>query len=90
MDLPTMTVTKVDIWILGDRNYPLAHVKLPSFAVSDFPDLLERAREMNPAARPDDIVRAIWRLGSYRLLQNLIRGLPISVKDLPVPPAPTT
>jgi hypothetical protein len=87
MDLPTMTVTKVDIWILGD---PIAHVKLPTFAVSDFPDLLDRARDINPAARPDDVVRAIWRLGSYRLLQNLIRGLAISVKDLPVPPAPTT
>jgi hypothetical protein len=85
-----MDVTKVDVWILGNCNYPIAHVKLPSFAVSDFPELLERAREMNPATRPDDIVRAIWRLGSYRVRQNLLRRLPISVKDLPVPPASTT
>ena len=80
-----MDVTKVDIWILGDRNYPIAHVKLPGFAVSDFRELVQRAQALNPAVRPDDVVRAIFRLGSYRVLQNLIRGIPVRVGDLPAP-----
>jgi hypothetical protein len=34
---------KVDLWILGPRNYPEAHVKLPEAVVSDLPNLLASA-----------------------------------------------
>ena len=76
---------KVDMWILGPRNYPQAHVKLPEAVVSDLPDLIASARGLNPAVQTEAVVRAIWRLGSYRLGQNLLRRIPVRVADLPTP-----
>jgi hypothetical protein len=76
----------VDMWVLGPRNYPHAHVKLPAHLVSDLPRLLAAAQDLNLAVTPEVIVRAIWRLGSYRLGQNLLRRIPISVADLPAVP----
>jgi hypothetical protein len=81
----SMDIKKAEVWLLGDRNYPLGHVKLPAAAVADLPDLVRRARDLNPASEPDDVVRAIWRLGSSRLFQNLVRGLPVRVTELPMP-----
>jgi hypothetical protein len=68
---------RVDLWILGARNFPQAHVKLPETLVDDLPDLLARSRELNPAVDTAAVVRTIWRLGCYRLRQNLLRRIPV-------------
>jgi hypothetical protein len=31
----------------------------------------------------DAIIGAIWRLGCYRLGQNLLRGIPVQLRDAP-------
>ena len=41
----------------------------------------EVSRALNPAVRIDAVVATIWRLGSYRLGQNLLRGIRVRVSD---------
>jgi hypothetical protein len=52
-------------------------VKLPAHLIGDIPDLVIRAQQLNPAATPETVVKAIWRLGSYRAGQNLLRRIPL-------------
>lgn len=58
-------------------------VTLPEHVVGDLPALVARARILNPAVRLDAVVASIWRLGSYRLGQNLLRGIPVRISDQP-------
>ena len=69
-------VTGVDILVTGPRNYPHAHFKLPAAVVSDLPDLLNGARELNPAVDVQALVRGIWRLGCAALQRNRQKGIP--------------
>ena len=76
-------VRRAKVWLLGDRDYPERLVTLPEYLVRDLPDLLVAAQQLNPATTPDAVVKTIWRLGSYRLGQNLIRRIPIRLAELP-------
>ena len=69
-----MDVRRVNVWLLGERDYPERLVKLPEHLVRDLPDLVATAQGLNPAATPDGVVRAIWRLGSYRLARTSFGG----------------
>ncbi len=74
-------VRRLKIYVLGQRDYPEALVTVPEHLVADLPDLVERARALNPAVRIDAIIASIWRLGSHRLAQNLLRGIRVRVSD---------
>jgi len=76
-------VRRLTVYLLGQRDYPEAVVTIPEHLVGDLPDLVRRAHTTNPALRLDDIVATIWRLGCYRLGQNLLRGIPVRVRDAP-------
>ena len=78
-----MRVVRVKLWLLGERDFPEAVVTLPAHVVSDFPDLLARARGGTPGVSMDSVLYSVWRLGSRRLDENLARGIPIRVADLP-------
>jgi len=58
---------------------------VPTRHVKDLPDLIAGARALNPLTTPEDVVRAIWRLGSRRLWANLCRHIPVRDGDLPEP-----
>jgi hypothetical protein len=83
-----LDVRRVKVWLLGDRGYPERLVKLREERVRDLPDLIVAAQQLNPAVTVDAVVHAIWRLGSYRLHQNLLRRIPVKVSDLPKCPTP--
>ena len=74
-------VRRLKIYVLGQRDYPEALVTVPEHLVAGLPDLVARARGQNPAVRIDEIIATIWRLGSYRLGQNLLRGIRVRVSD---------
>jgi hypothetical protein len=74
-------VRRLKVYVLGQRDYPEAVVTVPEHLVGDLPDLVRRARTANPAVPLDAIIGTIWRLGSYRLRQNLIRRIPVPVRD---------
>lgn len=76
-------VARVDIMILGERNYPEAQVKLPDVVVADLPVLVEAAQAVNPSASYADVVRAIWRYGSREVRSALARGGKLSPQGLP-------
>ena len=78
-----MDVRRVKIWLLGDRDYPERLVALGYDRVRDLPDLIARAQQLNPAVTADAVVQTIWRLGSYRLGQNLLRRIPVKTSELP-------
>jgi hypothetical protein len=78
-----MVVRHAHIWLLGNRNYPERLVKLPEHLVVSLPELITNAQLLNPGVTPDAVVQAIWRLGSYRLGQNLLRRIPIRLPELP-------
>jgi len=78
-------VVRVDVWVLGLRDYPLAYAKLPATLVADFAELLHGAQRLNPATTPDAVVRAIWRHGSRQLWRNLRHRIPVTAQDLPEP-----
>ena len=78
-------VVRVDVWVLGLRDYPLAYAKLPATLVADFAELLHGAQRLNPATTPDAVVRAIWRHGSRQLWRNLRHHIPLTAQDLPEP-----
>ena len=76
---------RAKVYLLGDRDYPEAVVTISEHLLGDLPDLVRRARATNPALPLDAIVGTIWRLGCYRLRQNLIRGIPVRVRDPQAP-----
>ncbi len=76
-------VKRLKIYLLGPRDYPEALVTIPEHLLAGLPDLVERARAQNPAVRLDTIIATIWRLGCYRLGQNLLRGIPVRVREPP-------
>lgn len=76
-------VTRVDLMVLGERNFPVYSLKLPQTAVADLPELLAAARRMNPSFTYDEIIRAIWRFGTQRLANTLAKGVLPRVEDLP-------
>jgi hypothetical protein len=78
-------VVRVDVWVLGPRNYPVGYAKLPATLVADFADLVDGAKRLNPATTPEAVVRAIWRYGSRQLWRNLRHRIPITGQDLPEP-----
>ena len=80
------SVKAVDISIVGERNFPQSHLKLPAHLVEDLPEL----NPLRSGAQPVDDrrnrwARAIWRLGSYRVRQNLLRRIPLRASDFPMP-----
>jgi hypothetical protein len=77
-----MDVRRVNVWLLGNRNFPERLVKLPEHLVRDLPDLIAHAQRLNPVATADGVVRAVWRLGMYRLGQNLLRRIPLNPSEL--------
>lgn len=77
-------VVRVDVLIMGERNFPVAQTKLPVTVVADLPLLLEAAKRANPSMTYEEIVRAIWRYGTKQLRSNLATGKPIpSTQNLP-------
>lgn len=76
-------VVRVDLLILGERNFPVASTKLPATVVVDLPELLEAARRRNPSLTYEEIVRAIWRHGTKCLRDAISRGEPVNVNALP-------
>ena len=78
-------VVRVDVWVLGPRNYPLGYAKLPATLVADFPDLLHGAQRLNPATTAEDLMRAIWRYGARQIWRNTRHGIPLTARDLPEP-----
>ena len=81
-------LTRIKLWFLGPRDHPEGVVTLPEHMVRDFPSLLEQARKLNPAVSVESVVYTIWRLGSRRLEQNLVRHIPVRVSELPHAAAP--
>ena len=74
-------VRRLKIYLLGERDYPEAVVTVPEHMLGDLLGLIARARATNPALPLDAIIGTIWRLGSYRLGQNLLRRIPVGVRD---------
>lgn len=84
------TVARVDIMILGERNYPEAQVKLPDSVVADLPVLVAAAQLANPSASYAEVVRAIWRYGSREVRSALARGGKLNPNVLPGMVKPVT
>lgn len=74
-------IRRVDIWIVGDRNFPLAKISLPESLVANLPTLLDGARELRPSADLGSIVRGIWRLGCLAVRRNRRKRIPLVAAD---------
>ena len=72
---------RAKVYLLGDHDYPEVVVSIPEHLLGDVPDLVRRARATNPAVPLDAIIATVWRLGYNRLGQNLLRGIPMRVRD---------
>ena len=72
-------IKRLKVYVLGERDYPEALITVPEPLVRDLPDLVARARAINPATSVDRVVQTIWRLGSWRLDQNLRHHIPVKV-----------
>jgi hypothetical protein len=82
MDHTTGRIRRVDVWLLGDGNFPIAKISLPEALVADLPTLLDGVRELRPSADLRATVRAVWRLGSAALRRNRQKGVPLVPADL--------
>lgn len=84
------SVKRVVISVRGDRDFPLADVKLPEHLVADLPVIVDAMVKLKPDATPDDAVRAIWRLGSKAVRDALAHPMRAAglLKNLPGPVAP--
>src|SRR4051794_1720072 len=72
-----MRVTRIKLWLLGERDYPEGVVTLSGHIVGDIDDLFTRARDKNPGVSLHSMVEAIWTMGVRRLDDNLRHGLPV-------------
>ncbi len=75
----------VVVQVIGDRNYPIARIQLPTHVVEDLSNLLETALKLNPTMGYEQVIRGIWRHGSRMVRNNLARG--IVPNDAVLPPA---
>lgn len=80
-----MRTVRVDVVVLGERNFPIGFSKVGEEAVSDYAALLLAAQKKNPAANHDDVIKSIWRLGSVALADRLRKGWLIDTDELPGP-----
>lgn len=85
--MPTDPVIHVVIDIIGDRNYPIRRVKLPTHIVSDLANLMDNSLRLNPALTFDEVVRSIWRHGSRLTRNNLSRGIAPTISGVELPEA---
>ncbi len=72
-----LRIRRVDIWLVGDRNYPVAKVSLPESLVADLTTLLAGVRELHPSADLRATVRGIWRLGCLAVRRNHRKRIPL-------------
>jgi hypothetical protein len=82
MDHQIGHIRRVDVWVLGEGNFPIAKISLPEALVADLPALLDGVKELRPSADLRATVRAIWRLGSTALRRNREEGIPLVPADL--------
>jgi hypothetical protein len=69
-------VEKIVVQFLGLRGYPIgAPAKLSGPLAEGFPDLVDRAKKINPAVSEIELVRQIFDLGIRKLNANIARGI---------------
>jgi hypothetical protein len=56
-------VVRVEISVVGSRNFPIVTAKLPINLVSDLPTLVHYAQMIQPEVSSEEVIRAIWRAG---------------------------
>lgn len=82
-------VERVDLLILGPRQYPVAPlIKLPASLVGDLPDLLAEFQKQDPTVGFEAVMRAIVRLGMRRLRLNILKGVRLAEWDRGAPGNP--
>src|SRR4051794_38482912 len=74
-------IRRIDIWLVADRNFPVAKISLPQALVGDFTTLLAAVRELRPTADHRTVVRAVWRLGSKAIKRNSRKHIPVVPAD---------
>ena len=75
-------IERVDILILGPRQYPVAPlIKVPGVLVADLPNLLAEFQKQDPTATYEGLMRAVVRLGMRRLRTNVLNGVRLAEWD---------
>jgi hypothetical protein len=74
-------IRRVDIWLVEERNFPVAKIALPEALVGDFTTLLAAVRQLRPTADHRTVVRAVWRLGCKALKRNSRNRIPVVPAD---------
>ena len=77
-----MGVRRVNVWLLGNRDFPERLVKLPEHVVRDLPELIARAERLNPAARWTGSCGPSGGWEHTGLGQNLLRRIPLNPSEL--------
>jgi hypothetical protein len=75
-------VTRLQIVAMGPGNYPHTRLYIPEHLVSDIPEVLKQAQELNPSIDPEALFRTIIRLGIAAVHRNNERHVPIRPSDL--------
>lgn len=76
-------VDHIELLLLTDRKYPIKKIKLLKHLVEDINYLVPAAQKLNPSLTEDDVIRAIYRLGSRSLRANIARGIAPNPTSLP-------
>lgn len=67
-------VKSIQVHMFGERLYPLGQFKLAETQNGPFEQILTIAKEKNPAAGEEDLVRAIWVQGLHAVVKRLEAG----------------
>lgn len=78
-----MSVKYLTVLAYGERNYPVAQVKIPEHLTEPYDAILMQARVQYPAYTDQDLIRYLFAAGlrTARKAQASVHGLPDPNRD---------
>jgi hypothetical protein len=74
-------VKRVQVTVLGERDFPLAQFHLEEAYVKDFAALVDAIHEEHPALTDKEIIRLLWRYGTRSLRSALSKRAPLRIDE---------
>jgi hypothetical protein len=74
-------VKRVQVTILGERDFPFAQFYLEEVYVKDFAALVDAIHAEHPALTDREAVRLLWRYGTRSVRGALTKRVPLRIDE---------
>jgi hypothetical protein len=74
-------VKRVQVIVLGERDFPLAQFYLEEIHVKDFAALVDAIHTEHPALTDKEVIRLLWRYGTRSIRGALSKRVPLRIDE---------